>query len=338
MNAPIGVVLVGAGAIARMHFAAIAASDRVRLAAVIDPAFERAAELAASAGVQAYRDVSELPAGIDAHAAVVCTPPVTHEPLALALLARGLHVLCEKPFAISSESAQRMLSAATQAGLVITMASKFRYMADLVRARRLLGEGAIGEVVSLENTFASYVDMSGRWNAIPEISGGGVLIDNGTHSVDVIRYLLGPIDEVQASAPMQVQPLAVEDTVHVVVRTRSKAIGVVDLSWSLRKEIPTLVSLYGRLGTIEIGWRSSRIRVGETDWETFGDGYDKLAAFRAQHENFAAAIVGEEELLIGPTDALASVRVIESAYRALRADGWMPVEDALVSVRAGTAA
>jgi predicted dehydrogenase len=80
------------------------------------------------------------------------------------------------------------------------------------------------------------------------------------------------------------------------------------------------------------------MRIGDGSWETFGDGYDKLAAFRAQLENVAAAIRGEEELLIGSVDALASVRVIESAYAALRADGWVQVTDSLIQVHAGTAA
>jgi predicted dehydrogenase len=181
--------------------------------------------------------------------------------------------------------------------------------------------------------------MAGRWNADPEISGGGVLIDNGTHSVDLIRYLLGPIDEVRAFAAKRIQPLMVEDTVHVAVRTRNLATGFIDLSWSLRKEIPAIVSLYGAHGTIEVGWKSSRVRRGAGKWHVFGTGYDKVAAFRAQHENFAAAIRGEEELAIGPIDALASVHVIESAYAALRADRWVTVREArCASVRSGTAA
>jgi predicted dehydrogenase len=191
--------------------------------------------------------------------------------------------------------------------------------------------GTIGEVVAFENTFASYVDMRGRWNALPQISGGGVLIDNGTHSVDLIRYLLGPVDEVRAFAAKTIQPLDVEDTVHVAVRTRSLAVGYIDLSWSLRKEIPAIVTLYGPRGMIEVGWRASRVRVGDGDWTTFGNGYDKLAAFRAQHDNFARAIRGEEELAVAPVDALASVHVIEGAYAALRADRWVAVEEARCS-------
>ena len=333
MNAPVGIILVGAGAIARTHVAALAESKCARLVAVVDAAPERAAELAELAGIPAfaYTDVADVPSSLGAEAAIVCTPPVTHEPLTLALLARGLHVLCEKPFAITVPSAQRMLAAAVETGRLLTMASKFRYVADVVEARRLVQAGTIGEVVAFENTFASYVDMRGRWNAMPQISGGGVLIDNGTHSVDLIRYLLGPIDEVRAFAAQTIQPLDVEDTVHIAVRTRSLAVGYIDLSWSLRKEIPAIVTLYGPRGMIEVGWRASRVRVGDGDWTAFGTGYDKLAAFRAQHDNFARAIRGEEELAIAPVDALASVHVIEGAYAALRADRWMAVEEARCS-------
>jgi predicted dehydrogenase len=101
MSAPLRVLLVGAGAIAHTHVAAIAASKRVALAAVVDPALERALALAATAGVPAYRSLAEVPASLDAEIAIVCTPPSTHEALVIALLERGLHVLCEKPFALT---------------------------------------------------------------------------------------------------------------------------------------------------------------------------------------------------------------------------------------------
>lgn len=330
---PVRMILVGAGAIARTHVAALAESEFAELVAVVDAVPERAAELADVAGIPAfaYTDVGDVPPSLGAEAAIVCTPPATHEPLTLALLARGLHVLCEKPFAITVSSAQRMLAAAVETGRLLTMASKFRYVADVVEARRLVQAGTIGDVVAFENTFSSYVDMRGRWNAVPHISGGGVLIDNGTHSVDLIRYLLGPVDQVRAFAAKPIQPLDVEDTVHVAVRTRNLAVGYIDLSWSLRKEIPAIITLYGPGGMIEVGWRTSRIRIGDGAWTAFGNGYDKLAAFRAQHDNFARAIRGEDELAIGPVDALASVQVIEGAYAALRADRWVAVEEARCS-------
>jgi predicted dehydrogenase len=190
----------------------------------------------------------------------------------------------------------------------------------------LVNSGAIGDIILFENTFTSVVDMSNRWNSNPNYSGGGVLIDNGTHSVDIIRYFLGPVVELQVIEGRRVQNLQVEDTVRVFVRSEEDVMGSIDLSWSMQKEQPWYISLYGSEGTILVGWGESKYRLkSETDWNVFGTGYDKVQAFCSQIENFAAHIRGEEELLITSADGLASVQVIEAAYESLRCDNWQNV-------------
>ena len=86
----------------------------------------------------------------------------------------------------------------------------------------------------------------------------------------------------------------------------------------INKELPNFISIYGRDGTLHIGWRESSYKLNSSpDWITFGKGYDKVQAFRSKIENFRNAIVGGEELLTKPEDALASVEVIEAAYKSL---------------------
>ena len=262
----------------------------------------------------------------DLDALLVCSPPDTHREICVAALERGVPVLCEKPLALDEESARSMLEAAERTGAILSMASKFRYVEDVVKARSLITSGAIGDVILFENTFCARVDMTSRWNSRPDVSGGGVLIDNGTHSVDVIRYFFGPIAEVHAIAGKNIQKLDVEDTVRLFVRTESGVMGSIDLSWSLNKEKATYIEIYGSAGTIQVGWRESRFRQsGSSEWQTFGGGYDKVAAFKSQLRNFCAAVRGEDALLVGAEEALASVHVITKAYESLKHDHWIGV-------------
>ena len=100
----------------------------------------------------------------------------------------------------------------------------------------------------------------------------------------------------------------------------------VDLTWGINKELPNFISIYGTNGTLHIGWRESKYKLNSSpDWTVFGTGYDKVQAFRSKIENFAGAIRGEEELLITPEDALASVEVIEAAYKSLNQNLWQKV-------------
>jgi predicted dehydrogenase len=208
------------------------------------------------------------------------------------------------------------------------MASKFRYVDDVIKARQIVESGILGQIILFENAFAAHVDMGTRWNADPTISGGGVLIDNGTHSFDIARYFLGPLAEVQVMEGIRSQSLPVEDTVRIFVRSAAGVIGNIDLSWSLNKELDRYISIYGSRGTVLVGWKESKYRqTGSSDWVTFGTGYDKVAAFRNQIVNFARAIHGEETLLINSEDAVASVEVVEAAYESLRQNHWTEVRN-----------
>jgi len=196
---PIAIGLVGCGRISQTHLDAIHAVDQCRLVGVADVRENVARSVAEQHRTTGHRDYRKLvePPGLDA--VVICTPPSTHREVAEYFLDHGVHVLCEKPLSVRLGEAEALVAKADQVDRVLMMASKFRYVDDVVKAKGILDSGILGRVILLENVFCSRVDMRDRWNSSPE-EGGGVLIDNGTHSVDLARYLLGPIVQVRAEA------------------------------------------------------------------------------------------------------------------------------------------
>jgi predicted dehydrogenase len=324
MSTPMAVALIGAGGIGGTYAQVLDQLPDRRLALVCDLDPDIGVPVAKAAGAtftDDYRLVSEV------DAVIVATPPSTHPEITLHFLRSGIPVLCEKPLAIDIPSAQAMVDESRRTGIALTMASKFRYVPDITAARNLIEAGMIGEIILYENTFASHVDMSRRWNSVAAISGGGVLIDNGTHSLDIARYLLGPIAQVLAVEGKRVQSVDVEDTARIFFTTAHGVSGTIDLSWSVSKERDSFIEIYGSDGTILVGWQKSAYRPSSSDeWVQFGNGYNKMEAMSAQVANFLNSLTGDEPLLIEAEDGIASVAVVEAAYASLNSPQWIAVK------------
>jgi predicted dehydrogenase len=339
MTAPLRFGLVGAGGIAQSYVEVLGDLDEAVVVGVADPRPDAAQAAAATLGCRSFPDVEALAQSAQLDGILLCTPPSTHVELAEYFVGRGVPVLCEKPFAVKPGEARRLIADADAASVIVTMAAKFRYVDDVQRARDIVDSGILGEPILFENVFASRVSMAGRWNAEPDVSGGGVLIDNGTHSVDLARYFLGRISEVHAVEGRRIQRLDVEDTAQMFMRTENDVLGTVDLSWSIDKTVDYFVRICCSEGTIEVGWKYSRYRkAGAKDWTVFGPGYDKVAAMRAEVRNFAWAVRGRDELLITADDAIASVDVIAAAYRSITRREWVAVASPPVRIVGDTTA
>ncbi len=320
--------LIGAGAIAQSYLSAFENVEEATLVAIADIDAEAAKTKAKSMKCKGYDDPPKLVAEADCDAVIISTPPNTHPEIAELCLSKGIHVLCEKPLSITSESAEQMIDLADKNGALLTMGSKFRYVEDVIKAKSIVDSGILGEIILFENAFTGWVDMTTRWNSNPEISGGGVLIDNGTHSVDIMRYFLGPLRDVHVVEGKRLQTSRVEDTVRIFARSNDGVMGSVDLSWSINKELSSYIDIYGSMGTIKVGWQQSCYRQSSSsDWIVFGDGYNKVQAFSSQLRNLARAIQGKEQLLITSADALASVKVIEAGYESLRRFDWVAIDE-----------
>jgi predicted dehydrogenase len=325
--AEVRLAVVGAGGIGRSYAEILAASSTAKCVAVVDVDRGAAETMAASLGCDALASVEGL-AGVDAlEAVVVCTPPNTHADLATRFARDGVHVLCEKPLSVDRRRAQAMADAAEQAGTVLAMATKFRFCADVARAVDLVESDAIGTVRLVENAFTSRVDMRNRWNSDPAVAGGGVLVDNGTHSVDLIRHVAGPIAEVLAVETSRPDGLAVEDTAGLHLRTESGIDAHVDLSWSIDKSLADFLRIYGTAGEIRVGWRESAWRTFGGDWEIIGPGYAKAPAMGGALDAFCRAVRGDRATVVPAEEGVAAATCIDAAYESLRRGAWVKLAE-----------
>jgi predicted dehydrogenase len=318
--------IIGFGRAGRVHLDAWRTVQGVEVAAVSDPA-PAVVAAARAEGLHAVADSSEVLAMPDLDAVSICAPPVDHPPLAVAALQRGLHVLCEKPLAIRGPAAMRMMQTAARTGRQLLLATKFRHVPDLLVARELIASGVIGEPLAFEIDFSSRVDMVGRWNSRRSVSGGGVIIDSGCHAFDVVGFLFGPVTRVRATRLRPAQLLAVEDSASVMVEVAKGVIGRIDLSWSHATQRETYLMVHGTEGSIDVGWRQSRVRlIGQEPRPLPFGVYDKHASHVAMMNAFLAVVSGKRRPWISPGECLRTVAAVEASYHSLRSGGWVPVD------------
>lgn len=193
----IRLAIIGAGIIADAHLAAAAASQRVKIVAVVEPVQERREALARRAGAAPFADLNTLlqdktaRAGVDA--AVICTPPSIRKELVEAALKAGLPVLVEKPLAHCVSDAQELVRLAERYPNTPTaVAFCHRFTPAIREMKRMIERGDLGALVRFENVFACWhPTMQNHWMSDPSKSGGGSLLDTGCHGLDIFHYLVG---------------------------------------------------------------------------------------------------------------------------------------------------
>jgi len=315
MRRRVGLALVGAGAIAGAYADALPLVPEIQPVAWCDVNETAALDRAQKVGARSYASFEHMLRSERPDAVVIATPPNTHRDIALRALDAGCAVLCEKPFAPAMADAEAMSDAAQSLGRPIAMAAKFRHVPQLAAIRKRVAAGEIGVPLALEICFTANVSMRGRWNADPSVSGGGVIADNGAHAFDLVRAFCGEIETIRAVEQARFQGLPVEDTASLSLRCSSGIFATVDLSWSINKQLPYFLRVYGSGSNIEVLWKD----------------YDKRVAFIGVLREFAAVTRGEAAPQVTHRDALATVAATQAAYASLETGSWSPAFRELVA-------
>jgi len=256
MPATIQFAIIGCGRIAQRHAAHI--TKRGVLAAVCDIKKEKADALAVAHGARAYGSIEALLAGEkNLDVVAVCTPNGLHATHSIQSLDAGFHVLCEKPMAISTESARAMITAAEKNQRRLFIVKQNRFNPPVQAVKQLLQEGRLGRIFSFQlscfwNRDAAYYQ---DWRGTPDLD-GGTLFTQFSHFIDLLYWMLGDVHTVQATTANYAHQgiIAFEDTGTALLEMSSGAIGTLNYTVnSHARNMEGSLTLFGEKGTVKIG-------------------------------------------------------------------------------------
>jgi UDP-N-acetyl-2-amino-2-deoxyglucuronate dehydrogenase len=245
--------ILGPGKVARLHAAALARLSGARLAAVAGRSDERTRALAELHQARADRGLDELleRGGVDA--VILCTPHPLHRDEAVAAANAGLNVVVEKPMALTPEDCDAMIDAARASGVVLSVVSQRRWYPACRRVKAAIDEGQIGDpIIGVAEVLgwrgAEYYAMD-AWRGTRDGEGGGVLVNQAVHQLDLLTWFMGPAVQIQSVVANLNHPgLEVEDTAVAVVRFAGGAVGNIVATNSVKPGLHARVHVHGKTG------------------------------------------------------------------------------------------
>ena len=330
----IRIALVGCGRIAHKHLEAIAAhSERLELVAVCDT--DRAALDAARqrTGVPGFNSLSSLLADSDADVVVLCTPSGLHSAQTIQIAAASRHVITEKPMATRWADGKRMVEACDAANVRLFVVKQNRRNATLQLLKRAVERQRFGRIymVSL-NVFWSRPQSyyaSAKWRGTWEFD-GGALMNQASHYVDLLDWLIGPVESVQAYTATLARDIQVEDTAVVGVRWRSGALGSMNVTMlTYPHNYEGSITVLGETGTVRIGgvavndiqhWEFAD--TDEADKRVRDASYVTSSVYGYGHplyyDNVLTTLRGESEAETDGREGLRSLEVLIATYLSAR--------------------
>jgi predicted dehydrogenase len=248
---PVRAGIIGCGKVGHIHAAALARSPLARFTAVCDTSEERARAFAAQYGAAAFTDPNAMLREVDA--LLLCTPHPLHAAHAVIAAEAGVHVLIEKPMAANVADCDAMIGAARKSGVKLSVISQRRWLEPVRRMKRAIDEGRIGRPILGTFVMLSWRDAayyrSDPWRGRWDTEGGGVLVNQSPHQLDLLHWLMGPVAEISGYwANLNHPTVAVDDTAVANIRFVNGGLGSIVTSVSQKPGIYTKVHIHGENG------------------------------------------------------------------------------------------
>lgn len=328
--------LIGAGNISGTHARACSSLPDVRVAAVYAPTREHAARLAAEVGAATCDSIEALLAHRPLDMVAIGSPSGCHADHGIAAARAGLHVLVEKPIDITVERADKLIAAAADCGVTLGVIFQDRFKPDVQRLKAIVDEGRLGSPILASARVkwyrpAEYYSGS-AWRGTRALDGGGALINQAIHTVDLLVWLFGPVRCVYGNVKTRLHPIEVEDTAVAVLEFASGALGTIEATTAAFPGYARRLELTGSNGTaildgdalVAVDLRDGSASAGlkedvgpqKAPENAASPVVSDVSAHRAVFEDFIRAMRTGGRPCCDGAEARRSVEVIEAIYRA----------------------
>jgi len=325
------IAFIGCGAVTKTHYLAASQLENAEVIGVYDKNASRAEDFAKEYGIGVFASMDELLAS-DADIVGICTPSGLHAPLSIQCLRAGKHVVVEKPLALTEDDCRAILAAEKKSGKICAPISQLRYFDDMKKAKEILDSGKLGRPILCDLYMKYYRKpeyYAGSWRGTLAMDGGGALMNQGIHGIDMMRFLVGEPKTIRGTVRTLVHNIEVEDTAVATVEFENGALGVIEGTTSVNPGYPRKIEIHCEKGSMIIHEnRIVAIDSREIDHEPTALDYDSSSdpmnfpyeGHRRQYANLLAALEGKEKLFYNTEDAMRSVQTVLAIYRSSRED------------------
>ncbi len=332
---PIGIGILGCGNVARVHAEAIRHVPEFRLAAVCSRSADSAERLAGQYGVTAYSDLGRFLSNPSIRAVSICTPSGTHSDLGRAAARAGKHVMVEKPIDVSLEKADELIDECQKAGVLLGVSLQSRFLDAPRILNRVIKAGELGKPVMAGAYIKWYRSpeyyKSASWRGTLAQDGGGALINQAIHTVDLLSWMMGPVEAIAAHSARRLhEAIEGEDTLVAALKFQSGALGVIEAATSVYPGFKRRLEITGTEGTAIMDgdnittWtlRNGSANPAPPSRDVADGSADPMAidfeGHRRVMEDFAAAIHEGRPPLVSGSEGRKSLELVLAAYRAAR--------------------
>jgi predicted dehydrogenase len=335
----IGLGVVGCGMISHFHAKAMAEIRGAKLVACFDRSSERAGQLASEYGCTPYDSLDEMLADPNVDAVSICTPSGAHMEPAVAAAKAGKHVIIEKPLEITLKRCDAIIKACEQNKVVLSAIFPSRFHPSSQLLKKAIDSGRFG-TLSLGDAYVKwfrtqeYYD-SGAWRGTWELDGGGALMNQAIHCVDLLTWLMGPVEQLTAqTATLAHERIEVEDVATASLKFKNGALGVIEATTAAFPGALKKIEIHGSTGSAVIEeediktWRFAKMTAADKKLaakfananETGGGASDPSAIGHAAHamqfRDFFKAIKNGTKPAIDGHEGRRSVEIILAIYKA----------------------